>query len=117
MGLYWGEGTKANEYSIRLGNSDPELIKAFMRFLIELYGVDKDKLKFGLQVFSDLNPERSLAYWTTKLKVEPEQFYKIHITPSRSIGTYRKKSKHGVVTIYYHNKKLRDIIVNALPMQ
>ena len=33
IGLYWGEGTKANKHSIRLGNSDPALIKMFMCFL------------------------------------------------------------------------------------
>lgn len=117
LGLYWGEGTKANKYSVRLGNSDPELIKMFIRFLVELHGVNKNSLRFGLQIFSDTNQELSLAYWTTKLNVEKHQFYKVHITPSGSIGTYRQKSKHGVVTIYYHNKRLRDIIVNALPRQ
>ena len=117
LGLYWGEGTKANKHSVRLGNSDPELIKVFMRFLVELYGVEKNSLRFGLQVFSDINPASSLAYWTAKLDVEESQLYKVHITPSNSIGTYRQKNKHGVVTIYYHNKRLRDIIVNALPRQ
>src|SRR4051812_2004906 len=33
VGLYWGEGTKRNKHSIRLGNSDPELIKKFIEFL------------------------------------------------------------------------------------
>lgn len=115
LGLYWGEGTKANKYAIRLGNSDPELIKTFIRFLTELYQVNRDHLRFGLQVFSDLDPKSSLKYWTTELGVSENQFYKIHITPSNSLGTYRQKSKHGVLTVYYHNKKLRDIIVNALP--
>lgn len=115
LGLYWGEGTKANKYAVRLGNSDPKLIKMFMRFLIELYQVDKTHLRFGLQVFSDLSPEASLRYWIEELDVDKSQFYKIHITPSGSLGTYRQKSKHGVLTVYYHNKKLRDIIVNALP--
>src|SRR3989344_5103354 len=27
LGLYWGEGTKADQFSIRLGNTDPMLIK------------------------------------------------------------------------------------------
>ncbi len=117
LGLYWGEGTKANKHSIRLGNSDPELLKMFVRFLTELFSVDKDSLRFGLQIFSDISPEDSLAYWARELNVSQTQFYKIHITLSGSIGTYRNKSKHGVVTIYYHNKRLRDILVNALPRQ
>lgn len=115
LGLYWGEGTKANKYSIRLGNTDPELIKIFIQFLVKLYGVDKNHLRFGLQIFSDLNPEASLSFWMSELQVSRDQFYKLHITPTGSIGTYRNKNKHGVLTLYYHNKRLRDIIVNALP--
>src|SRR6185312_4683224 len=48
IGLYWGEGTKSNKHSVRLGNTDPELIKTFISFLVELYGVRKDDLRFGL---------------------------------------------------------------------
>lgn len=115
IGLYWGEGTKANKHAIRLGNSDPALIMTFMQFLVELFSVKREDLRFGLQVFSDHDPQSILNYWASKLGVEKSQFYKIHITPSGSIGTYRHKSTHGVVTLYYHNKRLRDIIVNALP--
>ena len=74
-------------------------------------------LRFGLQVFSDIDPGVSLTYWVAELDVDKSQFYKIHITPSGSLGTYRNKSNHGVVTLYYHNKRLRDILVNALPRQ
>lgn len=115
IGLYWGEGTKANTQSVRLGNSDPELIKAFMEFLIKLYGVNRSDLRFGLQLFTDIKPENALSFWTEKLGIIIEQFYKPHITRSIRKGTYRHKSQHGVVTVYYNNKKLRDILVNALP--
>ncbi len=115
VGLYWGEGTRANKYSVRLGNTDPLLLSTFMRFLIELYGVKKDDFHFGLQIFTDINPMQALKYWCDTLAVKSSQFYAIHTTISGSIGTYRKKSTYGVVTIYYHNKKLRDILVGLLP--
>lgn len=115
LGLYWGEGTKTSAHSLRLGNTDPELIKMFIAFLVILFGVDIDKLRFGLQIFTDINPEEALIYWTTELDVSPEQFYKPVITISGSLGTYRRKSKYGVVTVYFHNKKLRDIIMELLP--
>lgn len=115
LGLYWGEGTKANKYSVRLGNTDPELIKTFMTFLTELFGVRMEDMRFGLQIFTDIDPEDALEYWVGKLGVKPSQFYKITGTISGSIGTYRKKSAYGVVTLYYNNKKLRDILVDMLP--
>jgi len=115
LGLYWGEGNKANIHSLRLGNTDPELIKTYMSFLITLFGVKKENLKFGLQIFTDTKQEVALYYWVNKLDVKPSQFYKITVTISGSVGTYRHKSKYGVLTVYFHNKKLRDIVVNMLP--
>ncbi len=115
IGLYWGEGTKSNLHSVRLGNTDPELLKTFIKFLVELYAVKPEKLRFGLQIFTDINPDEALAYWTQQLSVKASQFYKITVTISGSLGTYRKKSQYGVVTIYYNNKKLRDTIMALLP--
>ncbi len=115
LGLYWGEGNKANKHSVRLGNTDPALIRMFIKFLIKLFGVKKKDLRFGLQIYSDVDSENVLNYWLTKLNVSASQFYKITVTISGSLGTYRKKSPYGVVTIYYHNKKLRDILLAMLP--
>lgn len=115
IGLYWGEGNKANMYAVRLGNTDAELLNTFMKFLIELFGVKRQDMRFQLQIFTDIDPEFALQYWVRALGVERSQFYKIHITISGSLGTYRHKSVHGVVTVYYHNKHLRDILVEMLP--
>src|SRR3989344_7621364 len=41
LGLYWGEGTKRNKISVRLGNTDPRLIKKFVEFLTKIYQVEK----------------------------------------------------------------------------
>ena len=46
LGLYWGEGNKKNRNSIRLGNTDPRLIKMFLRFMLEIFGIKKEKLRF-----------------------------------------------------------------------
>ncbi len=115
LGLYWGEGTKADKYSVRLGNTDPALIRMFMLFLVKLFGVRREDLRFGLQTFTDIDPQEALGYWLSELDVQASQFYKITVTISGSIGTYRRKSLYGVVTVYYHNKKLRDLLIDMLP--
>ena len=114
LGLYWGERTKSNKNSIRLGNTDPALILKFIKFMDVVYGVKKDKLKFGLQIFNDIVPQEALSFWVKILGVGRDRFQKVVVTPSRGFGTYRKKVKYGVITIYYHNKKLRDILCGEL---
>jgi hypothetical protein len=86
-----------------------------MRFLIELFGVEKDKLTFALQTFTDIDTDSALEYWCSKLDVKLSQFRTVHVTISGSLGTYRRKSQYGVVTVLFHNRKLRDIIVGSLP--
>lgn len=114
IGLYWGEGNKANENSIRLGNTDPKLIYKFIEFLVKIYKIDRRKLKFGLQIFSDMDPAEALSFWIKKTGAKQSQFQKVIVTPARGIGTYRKKTKHGVLTVHYNNKKLRDIICGEI---
>ena len=116
IGLYWGEGTKANKGAIRLGNSDPKLIKTFINFLIVIFGIRKTDLKFGLQIFSDIDPGQALDFWTKALKIDKSQFQKPVVTISGSLGTYRKKSQYGVVTVHYNNRKARDLLISFLPM-
>lgn len=115
LGLYWGEGTKSNKHAVRLGNTDPALLNKFILFLTDICGVDKEQLRFGLQIFTDIDNEEALSYWIHELGVKRSQFYKTIVTISGSLGTYRKKSLYGVVTVHFNNKKLRDIIVGMLP--
>lgn len=117
LGLFWGEGNKKSKDSIRLGNTDPDLIKKFIEFLIEICGVNKDKIRFGLQIFSDIPKNKALQFWVDKVNkygFTKKQFYNIVVTPSGSIGTYREKSKYGVLSIYFANVKLKKILDNML---
>ena len=114
LGLYWGEGTKSNKVSLRLGNTNSRLIKKFIEFLHGIYSIRKEKLKFGLQVFNDSDPNSALRYWQHELGIPLTQFQKVIISPSRGLGNYKKKNKNGVLTVYYHNRKLRNIICNEL---
>jgi len=116
LGLYWGEGNKANKNTVRLGNSDPALMKIFIDFLTIFFQIDKDDLKFHLHLFSDIDIKEAQDYWIKKLNIKKGQFYKPIVSINGSLGTYRNKSKHGVLTVYYGNTKLRNLLVNLLPM-
>ena len=116
IGLYWGEGTKADKNSVRLGNSDPALVRIFIKFLIKFFNIDKEDMRFHLHTFTDINLEEAKQYWMKELKIESSQFYKPTITITCKLGNYRKKSKYGVLTVCYSNTKLRNILISLLPM-
>lgn len=114
LGLYWGEGNKRSKTAVRLGNTDPDLILKFLEFLYRLFNIDVKRLRFGLQIFSDIDPDIAKDFWCKKLSVSPEKFQKIVVTPSTKKGTYTQKNEYGVLTIYFSNTKIRDSIVNAI---
>ncbi len=114
LGLYWGEGTKKNRNSVRLGNSDPDLIRVFIKFLESCYQIDRKRLRFGLQLFSDSDVKREEMFWRKSLKISGEQFYKTTVTVSGRVGTYKEKTKHGVLTVYFNNTKLRNLLVEEI---
>ena len=119
LGLYWGEGNKKSKNSVRLGNTDPKLIKKFLEFLVRICGIEKKKLRFGLQVFSDMNTDQTLRFWLKELRgygINRSQFFKVTVTPSRSLGTYKEKSKFGVMTVHFCNTKLKNLIDKMLPL-
>jgi predicted transcriptional regulator len=113
IGLYWGEGHKRSKHSVRLANTDPEMIKIFRTFLINICGIDTSKLRYSLQVFSDIDPQVALKFWIDELKEDPSKFGKVTVSQSGSIGTYKHKNETGVLILNFHNYKLRDIIVKS----
>ncbi|HBI25820.1 MAG: hypothetical protein UT41_C0001G0162 [Candidatus Wolfebacteria bacterium GW2011_GWC2_39_22] len=116
IGLYWGEGTKANNNTVRLGNSDPKLIRMFMDFLVTFFAVNEEDFRYHLHIFTDIDINRARKYWMDELGMAETQFYKPTITRTGKLGTYRHKSEYGVLTIYYGNIKLRNKLIALVPM-
>ncbi len=114
LGLWWGEGNKAAKTAVRLGNTDPDLLRYFLDFLYHTFQIDKSRLRFGLQIFTDIDPDIAQRYWCRKLNIPMNKFQKIIVTKSIKKGTYTKKSKYGVLTIYFSNTKTRDSIYDAV---
>src|SRR3989344_6317886 len=64
--LYWGEGDKKIENSnIRLGNSEPGMIKVFYLFLTKVMGIPTEKIRFNLLLYPDLADMPMRKLWST----------------------------------------------------
>jgi len=114
VGLYWGEGTKRGMGAVRLSNTDVKLLRKFVEFLETFFNIDKNKLRFSIQIFSDISGEEALNYWARELGVKKNQFYKTIVSKVRGEGTYKYKSKYGVAIVYFNNIKLKRLICNMI---
>ena len=111
LGIYWGEGSKKTKHSLRVANTDPMLLKIFIRFLKQICNLEEHRFSYSLICFNDTDPNIARNYWSTQLKISPEKFGKITIIPKQGKGTYKKKSQFGVCTVQANNVKLRDWLV------
>lgn len=102
--LYWGEGSKNNSM-VDLANSDPDMIKVFLRFLRDICGVDEDRLRAQLYCYSNQNLEFIKSFWQRVTKIPGDKFCKPYIRNDflpEKIG----KMKYGLVHVRYADKKL-----------
>lgn len=51
--LYWAEGAKNNRHAACLSNSDPEVLRTFMRFLRECLNVSDEQIAATCNLFAD----------------------------------------------------------------
>ena len=112
--LYWGEGTKAANSSTQLTNTNPAMIKFFIKWL-ELLGVEKKNLKVKLHLYSDMNIKESVAFWSKELKIPVSQFKKPYIkeTNLKSI-TYKNGFGKGTCCVIFGDRNLWEYITMGL---
>ena len=100
--LYAGEGAKSfSMASIRFGNSDPLLVKLFLKLFKICYDVDLFKLRCGVQCRADQDIEQLEQFWYTVTDIPLTQFIKAKVDP-RTLGKPTLKSDYkGVCLIQY----------------
>lgn len=85
--LYLSQGDNNHPSLIRLTNSNPEIHSIFINFLINYLGVDKNKIRFWILLYPDLNEIKCMKYWSKKIGLSVGQFYKNQVIQGRSKKT------------------------------
>jgi hypothetical protein len=73
--LYWGEGTKSARDLVAFTNTDPVMIRFFIKWLA-LFDIKKDKLKIKLHLYSDMEVDEKISFWSKYLNIKKIQFQK-----------------------------------------
>lgn len=91
--LYWGEGYKKlvikdgierTHHVVSLANSDPAMIKVFIKFLTEIISVSKQDINISMRIFKHINEESALKYWCNVTGLNKNNFYRTSYTISKS---------------------------------
>ena len=102
IGLYLGEGTKLYE-SIRIINSDPEIIKMAVRWFKEICGLANENFSPSVHLYPDNNIKETLSYWAKITGLSEKQFGKTQID-LRINKSERKKRKLPYGTLHLQIK-------------
>ena len=89
-----------------------------MRFFIqwlELLGVPKSRLRMHVHLYTDMNVQKELQYWSKTLKLPLSSFRKPYIKKSNRAGlTYMQKFTHGTCNLIYENRDVSEYILQSL---
>jgi len=108
--LYWAEGAKEKEIDgrikssrVKLSNSDPLLIKLFLRWLLDFYGLSRSEITFRIYLHEASRHRLSEVqeYWSEILKFPIDCFQKVSWKKNK-IKTKRKNTGEnyfGLVTL------------------
>jgi hypothetical protein len=99
--LYLAEGTKYEKGALVFGNSNPDIIKLFLRLLRFCYKIDEAKFRCTIQGRADQDFLKLQRFWSKITGISHKQFYVPRIDP-RSKGKQTIKSEYkGVCRIDY----------------
>ena len=95
--LYWGEGDKATKAQVRLANTDPELIKLFVFFLMKICNIPTEKVGVHILTYPDIDDKSNRRYWSEISGIAPEKFLKSVLIQGRH---KTRRLGHGVCSVY-----------------
>ena len=115
--LYWAEGYKrpvrvrgreVTSHVVSLTNSDPALVKLFLRFLREAGHVPDQKIKAGLPLFKHQNESFMRRFWEGETGIPSVNFGKTYYGISISSMGKRPFNQlpHGIIQIVVADTKL-----------
>lgn len=112
--LYWAEGGKTRRNSVTFGNTDPSMLKVFLKWLI-LLGIPASAIKVKLHLYKDMDEKANIDFWRKTLGVKVSQFTKTYTKESKLTDlTYKNGFGHGTCNIICHNTILSMYVLMGI---
>lgn len=82
--LYVAEGDSSKNNVIRISNAKKDVHRIFISFALEYLGVSREKIRFWVLLYPDLDPLKCSKSWSKALKLPIAQFHKYQVIEGRS---------------------------------
>ena|SRR3989338_219889 len=112
--LYWAEGSKTTNAAIGLTNTNPNMLKFYIRW-VKLLGVKPNQLKVSLHLYSDMSIKKQEKYWSKELSIPLSQFRKSYIKDTKlSSITYHNGFGQGTCSVTVGGARLYEKVLMGL---
>lgn len=112
--LYWGEGTKSSKGTVVVANTDPKMIRAFIKWL-KILGIKRSQLKVKLHLYRDMDLKKEISFWAKELRIPLANFRPPYIKDSNLANiSYKNGHGHGTCNVIFENMPLWEYIMMAL---
>jgi hypothetical protein len=114
--LYWAEGAK-DRNSLAFVNSDDDMMRLFLRFLRECYGVPDERVRLRVNCF--VNNGKTLeeieAWWLAKLELPPSCLRAAIVNRASSASKgVRRPLMHGTARLAVHSTRIVRSVYGAI---
>lgn len=111
--LYWGEGDKRNKYRLVMANTDPHLLRFFIRWALRFLNINRTDFKVQLHLYDNMIISNEEQFWRKNLRFPISQFYKTQVRKvSRNTYSYRGSLRHGTCSIFLLGaEKKREVMM------
>jgi hypothetical protein len=90
--LYWAEGAKKD---FSLTNSDPKMIKVFVKILKRSFGIKDEDIKISIRLYEDLAINEATSFWSEVVGFDLTNKVHINILKGKKVG----KLKYGMCRV------------------
>jgi hypothetical protein len=115
--LYWAEGYKRlkvingkeiTAHVVALTNSDPDIVSAFILFIIRILKIPIEKINIEIRLFKHIDAEEAISYWMKATSLSKSQFLKPMYPVSSASKEIRpqKRLPYGTVRVIVSDTKL-----------
>lgn len=115
--LYWAEGDKARN-SVRLANSDPEVIRFFVRFLRRYFAIEAQKIRLSCNLFADHeHRQREIEdFWLRVAEVDRRSLCKSTVNRYSKYSQKKRKNKlpYGTCRVVVNDTRIVQTIYGSI---
>ena len=96
LSIYWGEGDRRSKNLVRVSNTDPLMIKLFLKFLTEVCGVKQEQVYASILLYPDLDEQKCKKFWIKNAGLLEENFNKSILIKGKH---KTNRLRYGVCTV------------------